>query len=1616
MAVEFGVDLKFGADLQALNSAVNKLKALEDRAEQLEAAIGRPYGSGGINGALRSFNSQLSAIGRKGLTLNTRQAQREIGQLDRQLDNLDRTIDVQINGRVNTRGAVRAQAQSGGGAGAGLPAALAVGLLGLRDGQGKQTEYLRRIAAQPRAGSPKVIDLTGLAGKQRSWVESPRELASAAAGTTGRREATARRLASRESTHEQLSRMLGAPSASGGGYQRNAYRFPRPSGYEPRPSASGMEGAPKGAQGLQFWTTNARVVQGQKTFDLNAGRFSGQGGIGEFKKGVEEFFRTAEAGTYKFAGATDRLNRVYQRVLESMQIPYKLDPQSRGFSVQAPLPSQRRTGSPSLYTPPGVVPRIASSSGIDVGQVFRRIDGLQERIAAGGGGGGKGGGGKGGGGSGKGGPLFFPGGDGGRGIKAVGDAAKGATASVTGLGAAVRSALGPLSLFAGGFAIQKLAADFSALDTNIRRLGTAGGDSAALNTQLGQIEKELGGVSNKAELAAAAYQSLSAGFSKTADIASIITASTKAAVGGLANQEEVTSVLVKTLNAYGLEASKAAQVTDVISKAVEVGNVEWSDYTQQLGKVSGMAAASGVSFEELNAFIAASTKGGATAEQAFTGLSGVLTGLMQPTKESQEAAALLGVKWNLAGLNAKGLEGLLKDLNAAQAKNPELAARMVGGAESVRGAFAAAGQGGKLFGDSLKAIDKAAGKTDQDFKIMAASFANQVKKIDTAFKNLGEALGKAFGPKILEGLKDFAGLLDNATKFVQGIPQPVSDAAVELAKFATAMLGVHFAIKAVIGLRAMYAAAMLSIAGTTAATGGAAAVATPKIAALAGALYGTAAAGALVAAAPWIAAAAGVIALGKAVYDTNETFRNFVDNVGGVIASDFRVAVDGMATDASESANAIQIAYEDLKEKLDPIGASIRKMFKSVFKDTSDAATDSAVTSTNAFSDFFGSLQSGFAGLGSTISDWWEGLPAPVRAHFEGNSLSLGIKAAAYGQSVGVRASAPNAQASGMYGRYAPGSMQQATPATSASDRLKPKGNGGVGTNPELTNAYNADKGSGGSKASFQPSSKAKALMAAAQKLGISPLDLATIIGFETGGSYSPSQWGGAGGNYMGLIQFGPNERKAYGAHQGQSFEEQVQGPVVRFFQDRFKGVGMSTQGASLEDLYTTVLAGNPKANRNSRDSFGTSPRSGVKRMAPHRQKSLGMFFGGDMKNVGYDSSDAGADAAQAAENRLESLKQGKELSVQYQQMLSTSAAITEDARQRLEVQYQYQDRQQKINELQDAGQRKELTALNNKIKAGEIQKLDNALLVEKARLLEGALRPIADENELLEARLAGTEKELIARREIAALTNAGMAPDAAKALVAKNQQLKAADSDPVTQLVRQWKTELGGTREMVASLADTVQGELGSAMSNALTGLIQGTQTAEQAFSQMFANIGKAFIDMATQMIAKALIMKVLGIIGGGYQGLGSTFSGNSTLSSGFSGTGSAVGGWSFAGGGYTGDAPRSGGVDGQGGFPAILHPQETVVDHTQAMDRFRPVSGGSAADGGESGEAGGGSGLSLSMSFQTTRFMDRDWVDQEQLEVAMAQAAKRGAEGGRAKVMGDLRNKRSTRARVGV
>lgn len=135
------------------------------------------------------------------------------------------------------------------------------------------------------------------------------------------------------------------------------------------------------------------------------------------------------------------------------------------------------------------------------------------------------------------------------------------------------------------------------------------------------------------------------------------------------------------------------------------------------------------------------------------------------------------------------------------------------------------------------------------------------------------------------------------------------------------------------------------------------------------------------------------------------------------------------------------------------------------------------------------------------------------------------------------------------------------------------------------------------------------ALIASAGRLGINPADLATVISYETGGTFSPSIRGGAGNRHIGLIQFGPNEQKRYGASQGQSAAEQL--PAVEaYLTDRgFK------PGMGILDLYSTINAGRPGRYNASDANNGGAPGTVADKvngqMAGHRAKAAA-FLGGE--------------------------------------------------------------------------------------------------------------------------------------------------------------------------------------------------------------------------------------------------------------------------------------------------------------------------------------------------------------------------------------------------------------------
>ena len=141
---------------------------------------------------------------------------------------------------------------------------------------------------------------------------------------------------------------------------------------------------------------------------------------------------------------------------------------------------------------------------------------------------------------------------------------------------------------------------------------------------------------------------------------------------------------------------------------------------------------------------------------------------------------------------------------------------------------------------------------------------------------------------------------------------------------------------------------------------------------------------------------------------------------------------------------------------------------------------------------------------------------------------------------------------------------------------------------------------------------------------------------------------------------------------------------------------------------------------------------------------------------------------------------------------------------------------------------------------------------------LEGITQPLEDELQLLEAKLNGNEEEIKQLQEIRDL----------------KQQILEIDPNADTSQVEAMVQQRDALREQVAEMEKTkelvnqISGTIASEFTSAISSVIQGTKSVDEAFSDMLGNIGKAFVDMALEiiqqqmvLIANALIMKALGI-----------------------------------------------------------------------------------------------------------------------------------------------------------
>ncbi len=252
-------------------------------------------------------------------------------------------------------------------------------------------------------------------------------------------------------------------------------------------------------------------------------------------------------------------------------------------------------------------------------------------------------------------------------------------------------------------------------------------------------------------LAQGLYQAISAGIPAGADATAFLAQSTKLAVAGLASTETAVDALTTVLNAYGKSVSEVTQVSDVLFKTVELGKLRLESLAGAIGAPIPLAAALGVSLEEVTAAIAALTKGGIDVNTAGRDMRLVFSKLIRPGKQAQEVLSKYGIDVSRARIETEGFMSVLKELKDKLGDNQTALATVFERVQAITAAFALTGKQANEFQRILTELQDAAGSTEVAFaKIME----EPSKEIERFFNAIKAVSIKVFAGLIV-GVRDF---------------------------------------------------------------------------------------------------------------------------------------------------------------------------------------------------------------------------------------------------------------------------------------------------------------------------------------------------------------------------------------------------------------------------------------------------------------------------------------------------------------------------------------------------------------------------------------------------------------------------------------------------------------------------------------------------------------------------------------------------------------------------------------------------------------------------------------------------------------------------------------------
>ncbi len=237
---------------------------------------------------------------------------------------------------------------------------------------------------------------------------------------------------------------------------------------------------------------------------------------------------------------------------------------------------------------------------------------------------------------------------------------------------------------------------------------------------------------SKTEIANAAYQALSSGVGK-GDLIGFLETASKTAIAGQATVEQSVGTITSIINAYKMEMSEAGKVADWLLTIQNEGVTTVRELGDQLGDVTSISAALGVSLNDVGGAIAQMTVNGNNTAKTITMLKSMLSEL---SKEGQTAAdnfkKLSGQSFTEFIANGGTLQEAMLKMEEYAKKTNRSITDLFGSTDAGSAALNLAGINAESFANKLNKVASSSGELETAYKTATTNIYYEWQKLTLA--------------------------------------------------------------------------------------------------------------------------------------------------------------------------------------------------------------------------------------------------------------------------------------------------------------------------------------------------------------------------------------------------------------------------------------------------------------------------------------------------------------------------------------------------------------------------------------------------------------------------------------------------------------------------------------------------------------------------------------------------------------------------------------------------------------------------------------------------------------------------------------------------------------------